>query len=99
MNVNPSSSPMPGARTMKMSVFVQPLAMIADCPTRATAAPLEGADEAARVEEAAAGLAQSGMKGDVLLGLSGRGTRVYIENEFLRNAQLIATLNNEGVRR
>jgi len=40
--------------------------------TRATAAPLEGADEAARVEEAAAGLAQSGMKGDVLLGLSGR---------------------------
>ncbi|MET0442654.1 MAG: tripartite tricarboxylate transporter substrate binding protein [Casimicrobiaceae bacterium] len=33
------------------------------------------------------------------LGLSGRGTRAYIENEFLRNAQLIAALNNEGVRK
>jgi tripartite-type tricarboxylate transporter receptor subunit TctC len=33
------------------------------------------------------------------LGLSGRGTRTYIENEFLRNAQIIATLNDEGMRK
>ena len=33
------------------------------------------------------------------LGLSGRGTRPYIENEFLHNASLIAALNNEGVRK
>jgi tripartite-type tricarboxylate transporter receptor subunit TctC len=33
------------------------------------------------------------------LGLSGRGTRAFIEGEFLRNARLIATLNDEGVRK
>jgi hypothetical protein len=33
------------------------------------------------------------------LGLSGRGTRAYLDQEFLRNATLIATLNDEGVRK
>jgi tripartite-type tricarboxylate transporter receptor subunit TctC len=37
--------------------------------------------------------------GLTFLGLSGRGTRAYIEGEFLRNASLIAALNNEGVRK
>ena len=39
MKVRPSTSPMPGARTMKINVLVQPPAMIAEGPTRATAAP------------------------------------------------------------
>lgn len=33
------------------------------------------------------------------MGLSGAGTRVYVESEFLRNAKLIAKLNDEGLRR
>ncbi len=33
------------------------------------------------------------------LGLSGNGTRAYVEGEFLRNAKLIANLNDEGVRK
>lgn len=33
------------------------------------------------------------------LGLSGRGTRAFVEEEFLRNAKLIAKLNDEGQRR
>jgi type IV pilus assembly protein PilM len=39
---------------------------------RATAAPLEGADDAARAAYAGAAMAGSGMKGDSLVGLSGR---------------------------
>jgi tripartite-type tricarboxylate transporter receptor subunit TctC len=37
--------------------------------------------------------------GLTFMGLSGSGTRVYVEAEFLRNAKLIAKLNDEGLRR
>ncbi len=40
--------------------------------TKAVAAPLEGGDDASRVESAAASLAGSGMKGTALVGLSGK---------------------------
>lgn len=33
------------------------------------------------------------------MGLSGAGTRAYVDDEFLRNARLIARLNDEGVRK
>ena len=39
MNRNPSAKPMPGASTMKISVFVQPDGISATIPTLATAAP------------------------------------------------------------
>ena len=32
-------------------------------------------------------------------GLSGAGTRTFVETEFLRNAKLIAQLNDEGLRK
>ena len=32
------------------------------------------------------------------LGLSGIGTRAFLDNEFLRKAKLIARLNDEGRR-
>jgi len=32
------------------------------------------------------------------MGLSGSGTRVFVEAEILRNAKLIARLNDEGLR-
>jgi len=37
--------------------------------------------------------------GLVFMGLSGAGTRTYVENEFLRVAKLIGRLNDEGMRR
>ena len=37
--------------------------------------------------------------GLTFMGLSGAGTRVYVEAEFLRNAKLIAKLNDEGLRK
>jgi hypothetical protein len=37
--------------------------------------------------------------GLTFMGLSGAGTRAYVENEFLRVAKLIARLNDEGRRR
>ena len=39
MNVKPSDRPIAGASTMKISVLVQPLAMITPVPALATAAP------------------------------------------------------------
>jgi tripartite-type tricarboxylate transporter receptor subunit TctC len=37
--------------------------------------------------------------GLTFMGLSGAGTRAFVESEFLRHAKLIATLNDEGLRR
>ena len=37
--------------------------------------------------------------GLTFMGLSGRGALVFVETEFLRNAKLIATLNEEGERK
>ena len=37
--------------------------------------------------------------GLAFLGMSGAGVRAYVENEFLRNAKLIAMLNDEGIRK
>jgi tripartite-type tricarboxylate transporter receptor subunit TctC len=37
--------------------------------------------------------------GLTFMGLSGAGTRAYVESEFLRNAKLIAQLNDEGLRK
>lgn len=37
--------------------------------------------------------------GLTFMGLSGSGTRTFVENEFLRIAKLIARLNDEGMRR
>ena len=37
--------------------------------------------------------------GLTFMGLSGAGTRAYVETEFLRHAKLIARLNDEGLRK
>ena len=36
--------------------------------------------------------------GLMFMGLSGAGTRAYVEAELIRNAKLIARLNDEGRR-